>query len=170
MTQDIQEDYFLMRNAYSYLSSIKIAGGSDSDEQAYTQLDHVTPPAPDRNHEMLIMTSPPFSIFSPVNIFKSHNKIFKSFFLYRNMSLSLDNDTWNSPHCILGRPDAKPGMSQEKSWLLRFEWFMVVSRLEFKTHPIVTRSFIKPKANTTNSPVTLPVGLFTILRINIQYT
>ena len=75
MTQDIQEDYFLMRNAYSYLSSIKIAGGSDSDEQAYTQLDHVTPPAPDRNHEMLIMTSPPFSIFSPVNIFKSHNKI-----------------------------------------------------------------------------------------------
>ena len=72
---------FLMRNAYSYLSSIKIAAGSDRDEQACTQRYHVTPPAPARNHEMIIMTSPPFSIFSPVNIFKSHNKIKLKFFI-----------------------------------------------------------------------------------------
>ena len=76
---------FLMRNAYSYLSSIKNAAGNDRDEQACTQRYHVTPPAPARNHEMIIMTSPPFSIFSPVNIFKSHNKIITKVFPYRVM-------------------------------------------------------------------------------------
>jgi len=35
---------FLMRNAYSYLSSIKNAAGNDRDEQACTQRYHVTPP------------------------------------------------------------------------------------------------------------------------------
>ena len=65
--------------------------------------------------------------------------------------------------------DDKPGMSQEKKVDfsdLNDSWFFL--DWNFKTHPIVTRSYINPNANTTDSPVTLPVGLFTILRINIQ--